>query len=157
VPVAVDGHADAVQQRPEQHDDLGVLLLHVVVLDHRRLDAAFGEDAEEPQADVGHDLDVHPGMVVDPEALDGIHVRDVPEGLEPVVGVDALEQRAQLAAPLGRNLDPHLRDRLGRREARFALGLGGSRLVDPLPKLLVELRHGSRPYSFRPLRVTIQG
>ena len=107
--VAVDGHADAVQQRAEHDHDLGVLALHPVVLDHRRLDAALGQDAQEPQADVGHDLDVHPGVVVDPEPLDRVHVRDVPPRLQAVVGVDALEQRAQLAVPLRRNLDPHLR------------------------------------------------
>ena len=96
-------------------------------------------------------------MVVDPEALDRVDVGDVPPGLEPVVGVDALEHRAQLAVPLRRHLDPHLRGRLGRREAHFALGLLGDRLVDALAELLVELRHGARAYSFRPQAVTIEG
>ena len=75
-------------------DDLRVLLLHVVVGDHRRLDAALGEDPQEPQRDVGHDLDVHPRVVVDAEALDRVHVGDVPPRLQAFVRVDALEHLA---------------------------------------------------------------
>ena len=155
VPLAVDGHADAVQQRTEHDHDLGVVALEAVVRDHRRLDAALREQPEQAERDVGHDLDVNPGVVVDPEPLDGVHVRDVPPRLEPVVGVDPLQQRPQLAVSLRRDLDAHLRDGLGRRETRLALGLLRSRLVDPLTELLVELRHGSRPYSLRLRPVTI--
>src|SRR5437879_5467707 len=52
-----------------------------------------------------------------------------------------LEDRAQLAAALRRHVDPHLRGSLGGREEGLALGLLGGRLVDPLAKALVELRH----------------
>ena len=156
VAVAVHGHADAVQERAEHDHDLGVLALHAVVGDHRRLDAALGEDPEQPQADVGHDLDVHPRVVVDTEALDRVHIRDVPPGLQAVVGVDALQQRAQLRVPLRRHLDPHLRRGLGGREARLTLGFLRNRLVDALLELVVQLRHAARDYSFRPHGVTIR-
>ena len=70
--------------------------------------------------------------------------------LQAVVLVHALEQRPQLAAALRRHVDPHLRDRLGRREPRVALGLLRGRLVDPLAQLRIDLGHAaSRPATAR--------
>ena len=51
--------------------------------------------------------------------------------LQLVVAVDALDQRAQLPVAAHRHVDPHPRDRLGRRQPGLALGLRGDRLVDP--------------------------
>ena len=101
----MDGHADAVQQRTEHDHDLGVVALEAVVRDHRRLDAALREQPEQAERDVGHDLDVNPGVVVDPEPLDGVHVRDVPERLQRPIVVHAPEQRPQPAVALRRHID----------------------------------------------------
>jgi hypothetical protein len=77
-------------------------------------------------------------MVVDLEALDRVHVRHVPPAFELIVGVDALEQRRQLAVRARRYVDLYLRDRFGRGEARLALGLVGDRLVDSLLRLGIQ-------------------
>ena len=107
-----------------------------------RLDAVLRELAEELERDVRDDLDVHPGVVVDLHPGDRVDVRDVPPALELVVGVDALDQRAELAVAADRDVDLHPRDRLGGRQAGLVLGLGVDRLLDPLGGLLVE---SSRP------------
>ena len=85
VAVAVHRHADAVRERRQRDDDLGVLVRHAVVGDHRRLDAVLRQLAQELQRDVRDDLDVHPGVVVDLHPHGGVHVRDVPPALELVV------------------------------------------------------------------------
>jgi hypothetical protein len=86
---------------------------------------------QELEGDVGHDLDVHPGVVVDLEPRDGVHVGDVPEGLQLRVGVHALEDGPELpVAPCG-HPDPHLLDGLRRRHPSLALQLGSRwRVVD---------------------------
>ena len=134
------GHADAVRERRERDDDLGVVVRHPVVADHRRLDAVLRELAQQLERDVRDDLDVHPRVVVDLHPHDRVHVRDVPPALELPVCVDALDQRAQLAVPAHRHADPHRVDRLGGRQARLALGLGRDRVLDPLLGFLVERR-----------------
>ena len=144
VAVAVDRHADAVQERAEHDDDLGVVLLEPVVADEARLDAVLRQLAQQLERDVRDDLDVHPGVVVDLHPRDRVHVRDVPPALELVVGVDALDQRAELAVAADRDVDPHPRDRLGRRQARLALGLGVDRLLDPLARGLGRCRPSAR-------------
>ena len=121
VPLAVHGHADAVQQRAEDDDDLGVVARHPVVAHERRLDAVLRQLAQELERDVRDDLDVHPRVVVDLHAHDGVDVRDVPPRLQLLVVVDALDQRAQLAVAAHRHVDPHLLDRLGGRQPRLAL------------------------------------
>ena len=63
--VAVHRHPDAVQERAERDDDLGVVLAHPVVADDRRLDAVLRELAQQLERDVRDDLDVHPRVVVD--------------------------------------------------------------------------------------------
>ena len=78
---------------------------------------------------------------------DRVDVRDVPPALELVVGVDALDQRPELAVAAHRDVDPHPRDRLGGRQARLVLGLGVDRLLDPLRCLLVEARLVHRWYA----------
>ena len=65
VAVAVHRHAQAVGQAAQHHDHLGVLLAHAVVGHHARLDAGAPQLAQQLEADVGDDLDVHPGVVVD--------------------------------------------------------------------------------------------
>ncbi len=140
VAVPVDRHPDAVKERGEDDDDLGVVLLEPVVADDGRLDAVLRQLAQELERDVRDDLDVHPGVVVDLHPRDRVDVRDVPPALELVVGVDALDDRAQLAVAALGDVDPHPRDRLGRREARLLLGLGRDRLLDPVLDLVVE-RH----------------
>ncbi len=107
----------------ESDDDLGVVPLEAVVVHDRRLDAVLRQLAEELQRDVGDDLDVHPGVVVDLHPGDGVHVRDVPPRVQLLVAIDALEQRAQLPVPAGRNVDVHPLDDLGRRQAGVSLGL----------------------------------
>ena len=113
---------------PSSSGDLGVVGLEAVVVDDRRLDAVFRELAQELEGDVGDDLDVHPGVVVDLQARDRVDVRDVPEGLELGVGVHALEDGAQLPVAPCRHADPHLRDRLRRCHAglAFELAAGGA-------------------------------
>ena len=63
---------------------------------------------------------------------------DVPPALELVVGVDALDQRAELAVAAHRDVDLHPRDRLGGRQTGLVLGFGVDRLLDPLRCLLVD-------------------
>ena len=148
VPLAVDRHADVVQERAEDDHDLGIVVRHVEVADDRRLDVVLGQLAQELQRDVRDDLDVHPGVVVDLHAHGRVHVRDVPPTLQPPVRVHPLEQRAELpVGALGR-VDAHLLDRLGGREPRLLLGLLRDRLLDPLFGLLVE-RHPTGLYSGR--------
>ena len=139
MPVPVHRHADAVQERREGDDHLGVVLLEPEVAHRRGLDAVLGQLAEELERDVGDDLDVDPGVVVDPHPHDRVHVRDVPPALQLLVLVHPLEQLAELAVAAHRQVDVHLLDRLRRRQARLAHRLLGDRLVDPLLSLLVEI------------------
>ena len=148
VTLAVDGHADAVQQRSERDGDLGVVGLESVVADERGLHVVLGQEAQEPQRDVRHDLDVHPGVVVDLEPHGGVHVRHMPPALELVVGVRPLDQRPQLAVAPGGDVDSHLGDGLRRRQSGLPLRLVRDRLLDPLLGLLVE-RHRSGVYGHR--------
>ena len=103
----------------------------------------LGQLAEELESDVGDDLDVHPGVVVDLHAHDRVHVRGVPPRLQLLVLVHPLEQLAQLAVAANRQVDVHLLDRLRRSQARLAHRLLGDRLVDPLLGLLVEIHRGA--------------
>ena len=133
----------------EHDDDLGVLLRHPVVGDHRRLDVVLRQLAQQLQRDVRDDLDVHPGVVVDPHPRDRVDVRDVPPRLQLLVVVDPLDERPELAVAAHRHVDPHARDRLGGREPRLLLGLRGDRVLDDLLGLRVDVvvRHGA---SLRP-------
>ena len=150
VALAVHGHADVVEERSERDDDLGVVVRHPEVAHGRGLDAVLRQLAEELQPDVRDDLDVHPGVVVDPHAHGRVHVRDVPPGLQPAVGVDALEQRAELPVRALGRVDAHRVDGLRGRQPRLALGLVRDRLVDPLLRLLVE-RHDRSVRSAPPV------
>ena len=127
VAVAVHRHADAVGERGQRDDHLGVRHLHPVVGDHRRLDPVLGQLAQELERDVRDDLDVHPGVVVDLETGHGVDVRDVPPALQLVVAVHAPDQPAELLVAAHRDVDPHARDRLGGREPGLALGFDGDR------------------------------
>ena len=158
VPVSVHGHAHAVQETPEADDHLGVVSLEAVVADHRRLDTVLGQLAQQLEGDVRDDLDVDPRVVVDLEPRERVDVRHVPPALQLPVGIDALEQRAQLAVPPRGHVDPHARDGLGRRQARFPLGLDRDGLRDAVLGRPVE-RHryggagtGSTPTSLRARR-----
>ncbi len=71
---------------------------------------------EQLQRDVRDDLDVHPGVVVDLEARDGIHVRDMPPGLDLVVRFDPLEEPPELSIATSRDAEVHRGDSLGRAE-----------------------------------------
>ncbi len=142
--LAVHRHADAVEEGAEHDDDLGVVPAHPVVAHHRRLDVVLRQLAQQLQRDVRDDLDVHPRVVVDLEALDRVHVRDVPPRLDLRVLVDPVDERRELAVRARRHLDPHLRDRLGGRQTGLFLRLLGDRILDPLLGLLVELGHESR-------------
>ena len=88
---AVDRHAGVVEQARGRDHHLGVADVHPVLGDHRRLHAAAVQQPEQPQRDVDHDLDVHPGVVrhVAPVRVDLLHV---PPGVEAPVGVRGLEQ-----------------------------------------------------------------
>ena len=72
-------------------------LAHAVVGHHARLDAGAAQLAQQLQADVGDDLDVHPRVVVDLQARDRVDVGGVPQRLQRLVAVDALDQVAQRA------------------------------------------------------------
>ena len=141
VAVAVHGHADAVEKRGEDDHDLGVLLLHPVVGDERRPDVALDELAQELERDVGHDLDVDPGVVVDPEALDGVHVRDVPPGFQRRVLVRAPEEPPEPRVAARGHVQPHLRDRVLGAEPGLALRLVRDGVLDPLADLGLEIGH----------------
>ena len=138
----VHRHADAVHQRRQDDDHLGVLVRHPVVANRRRLDAVLRELAEQLERDVDDDLDVHPGVVVDLHAGDGVDVRDVPPGFELGVVVGAVEDATELAVAALGKADAHAGDRLGRREARLADRLGRDGAFDALLDLGVERRHG---------------
>jgi hypothetical protein len=98
--------------------------------------------AQELERDVGDDLDMHPRVVIDAEPRHRVHVCDVPPRLQLVVGVDALEDPPQLPVAPDGDVQSHLRDGLGRRQAGLSLGLGRDRLFDSLLGLAVE-RHDS--------------
>ena len=148
VALAVHRHPDAVGERGEDDDHLRVLALHPVVAHERRLDAVLRQLPEELQGDVGDDLDVDPGVVVDLQPDDRVDVRDVPPALELLVGVRALENAPELAVAAIRQADPHVLDRLGGREPRLAYGVRGGRLLDPRLDLRVE-RHASPAIGVR--------
>ena len=65
---AVHGHPDAVQERRRRDDDLGVALLHPVILDDARRHAGAEQEPCQAQRDVEHDLDVDPRVVVHVQA-----------------------------------------------------------------------------------------
>ena len=142
VAAPVDGHPDAVRQRGEHDDDLGVLVPHPVVADDRRLDPVLRELAEELQRDVGDDLDVHPGVVVDLQPDDRVDVGDVPPALQLRVGVRPLEHASELPVAALREPDPHVLHRLRRRQPCLADRRVRGGLLDPLLGLGVE-RHAS--------------
>ena len=75
-------------------------------------------------------------LICEPD--DRVDVRDVPPALELGVGVGALEHAAELAVSAVGKPDPHVLDRLGRREPRLADGVRGGRLLDPCLGLRVE-------------------
>ena len=125
VVVAVDRHADAVEQAAGGDHDLGVALAHPVVGDHARRDAAAEQQACQPQPDVEHDLDVHPAVVAHPEPAGGVDRRHVPPRLDLIVGVDGLEQPLEPAVAARRRPHPDLGERLARRDRR--LGDAGPR------------------------------
>jgi hypothetical protein len=123
VTLAVHRHPDAVEKSAEHDDDLGVVSAHPVIANHRGLDVVLRQLAEQLQRDVRDDLDVHPRVVVDLEALDCVDVRDVPPRLHLRVLVDALDERRELAIRPRRHLDPHLRHRLSGRQMGLFLRL----------------------------------
>ena len=92
---------DVVQQAAGGDHDLGVLRLHAVDAHHVGLDAAPVQQAEQPQRDVHHDLDVDPGVVRHPEPV-RVRLRDVPPRLQLRVGVRRLQQRLEAAVAAGR-------------------------------------------------------
>ncbi len=143
VAAPVHRHPDAVHQRREDDDHLGVLVREPVVAHGRRLDAVLRELAQELERDVDDDLDVHPGVVVDLHPRDGVDVRDVPPRLQLRVVVGAVEDAAQLAVAALGEADAHPGDRLGRGEARLADGLGRDRALDAVLDLGVERRPAS--------------
>ncbi len=140
--VPVDGHADAMRERRERDHDLGVRLAHPVVGHHRRLDTVLRELPEKLERDVRDDLDVHPRVVVDLEARDRVHIRDVPPGLHLVVAVDAADHPAERLVPPDGHVDPHPRDRLDGGEANLALCLGRDRIGELFRFELVLFVHG---------------
>ena len=73
---------------------------------------------------------------------DRVDVGDVPPALELPVGVRPLEHPTELPVAALRQPDPHVLDRLRRRQSRFAHRRVGSGLLDPLLDLGVE-RHAS--------------
>jgi hypothetical protein len=98
-----------------------------MVGDHRRLDSALGEQPEQPQRDIEHDLDVHPRVVGHPEPV-GEHLLHVPQALDVVVAVGGIEQRLQLAVAAARRVNGRALDRVARpqrpaRRRRDGLGL----------------------------------
>ena len=104
-------------------DDLGVAGLHPVVGDDRRLDPGLDQQPQQAQADVEDDLHVDPGVVRHPQPL-GVDLGHVPPGPHLVVVVDRLEEALELAVAPGRRPDLRLGDRLPRRLALRALGVG---------------------------------
>jgi hypothetical protein len=112
VAVSVDGHPDAVEEGTEHDDHFGVVGAHSVVAHDATLDPVLRQLAQELQGDVGHDLDMHPRVVVDLEPLDRVHVRHVPPSLDLRVGVHPLDKLTQLAVRARRHADAHALDRL---------------------------------------------
>ena len=133
----VHRHPDAVQESAERHDDLRVVVSHPEVAHDARLDAVLRQLAQELERDVRDDLDVNPRVVVDLHAHDRVDVRDVPPALQLAIGVDAVDQLAELVVAADGDVDPHRLDGLCGREARLALGLRRDRVLDPLLGLLV--------------------
>ena len=126
---AVDGHADAVQQRSGGDHDLGVALLDAVVGDDARHHAAPEQQPRDPQRDVRDDLDVDPAVVGHAQPLGGVDGRRVPERLDAVVGVDRVQQLLELAVAARGDGDARLGDGLAqglaRPGGRSRLGGGG--------------------------------
>jgi hypothetical protein len=79
-------------------------------------------------------------VVVDLHTHACVDVRGVPPGLQLLVLVDALDERAELSVAAHGDVDPHLLDGLSRSQSGLALSLRRNRLVDSVFGLLVE-RH----------------
>ena len=80
---------------------------------------------------------MHPGVIVDLEALDRIDVRSVPPRFQLTVVVHSLQQLAQLAVGSVRRLDAHLSDRLARRQLGLLGGLDRLRRFESFELLVV--------------------
>jgi hypothetical protein len=128
----VHGHPDVVQERSKHDDDLRLVRRQAVVADERGLDAVLRQLAQELERDVGDDLDVHPRVVVDLEARDGVDVRDVPPRLDLRVVAHPLEELPELPVPARRHSQVHRRNRLRGREERLVRALERERLLDDL-------------------------
>jgi hypothetical protein len=131
---AVDRHPDVVQKAAGGDDDLGVVLGHRMRLDHGRADPAADEQPQEPQADVEHDLHVHPRVVghVEPVGVDLLHV---PPRLELGVVVGGVEEALEPAVAARGHVHAG-----GRRDGLDRLALGGRGL----------LLHGRGQYAVTP-------
>jgi hypothetical protein len=125
---AVDRQPDVVEQRPRRDHHLGVAVPHPVVDDHRRRDVGPGEQAQQAQRHVEHDLDVDPRVVGHLQPLGG-HLRHVPPRPHLLVGVDSLQQGLEAAVAARRSSHPRLVDRFG---GRLALRGAGSRRAGPV-------------------------
>jgi hypothetical protein len=148
VVAAVDRHADVVQERCEDDDDLRVVGAEAVVLLRGGFHAMLHQQPKELERDVRDDLDVHPGVVVDLQPQNGVHVRHVPPGLELPVVVHALEEAPELAVPARRHAQVHRLDCLGRRQPRLGDDVGRRDLDD-----LVGLGLLSHAVSLEPRRL----
>ncbi len=117
----VDGHAEVVEEGGQGDDDLGVVHGEPVVLHDPGLHAGLHQEPEQSDGDVGDDLHVDGPVVGHPEAVDGRDVGGGPEGVELVIGVDAIQDPVQAIVVPGRHPDLHA--------ARHAIGQRAGELV----------------------------
>ena len=140
VPVTVDRHADAVGERRERDDHFGVVVGHAVVGDDGRLDVVLRQLAEELQRDVGDDLDVNPGVVVDLHPATAFTFETCHHALSCLSSFTRSITVRSLRLPRTGTLIFIRSIGFGGRQRRFVLGLRGDGLVDPLSRFLVD-RH----------------
>jgi hypothetical protein len=104
----VDGHPGVVEQARRGDHHLGVPGAHAVLGHHRRLHPPAHQEPGQPQRDVHHDLDVHPGVVGHVAAV-GVHLLHVPPGVQPPIRVGRFEERVELAVAARGSSDVGLR------------------------------------------------
>jgi hypothetical protein len=77
-----------MQRAREDDDNLGIVILEAVMLNHARDYAPLNQQPEKLEPDVRHDLDVDRAVIVDSHAIDRGDIGTAPQGAQLVGCVD---------------------------------------------------------------------
>ena len=108
--LAVDRETYIVHRGGQNDHHLGVLLGQPIVLHHTWLMPGLHQQAEHSKGVAGHYAHVRGAVVAETQAVYGVYVGRLPEGLDLLVGVDAVQQRGQSCIALDGHLERHTRE-----------------------------------------------